>query len=94
MAKIKLEDLVELGSKLGGLSKGWGLGVSTLGHSKKACAFNAGYRDGFTTGLAALCHAAKVHAEGGELNESAHERTYGVLEWIVLQAYLAESEED
>lgn len=86
MAKINLEYLTELGSKLSELSDGWGLSDAQV--SEKIDAFCAGYRCGFVTGLAALSHAADVHAEGRELNENASERTYKGLRWMDLFVYL------
>lgn len=94
MAKINLEDLEALASSLAVLSNGWGIDVSIAEDSDKASAFDAGYRDGFATGLAALIHAADVHAEGRELNGGAHMHTYECLELLDLFCYLHESEED
>lgn len=94
MAKIKLEDLEALASNLARLSDGWGIDVSIADDSDKASAFNAGYRDGFVTGLATLSHAADVHAEGGELNGGAHKHIYEHLELLDLFCYLAKSEDD
>lgn len=92
MAKIKLEDLEALASNLAELSNGWSSDSAKV--SEKTDAFCAGYRGGFITGLAALSHAADVHAEGRELNEHASEHTYKSLRWFDLLAYLAGSKED
>ena len=101
MAKIKLEDLEELGNKLAALSREWGLEFDPTRDSKKvrrsllkARAFDAAYRDGFSTGMAALCQAAAVHAEGRELNGGEHGRIYEHLEKLDLINYLDQEDED
>lgn len=94
MAKINLEDLEELGTKLTVLSQEWSLDAPPVVDSDKASTFCAGYREGFFTGVAALCHAAGVNAEGGELDSSAHKRVYEHFEWVGLLDYLREVKED